>query len=985
MRSLAGHYFISYSSADAQEFAFRLYDGLTTEPYSFAVWLDKHDIKAGYAFDDQIKQGIGTCKALLFLMTKDSVDDLSICKDEWIQAFRYKKPVIPLLFHRDAEMPFLFGNRHYLDFTSDYHLGFQKLVDHLNWLSLPPGILQQTEYVLQDKMRELRRAADDTRRTLVEEEISDLRRECDRLREIVSNPAESERRVSESIARGIDRERQPEIAAKAARSKFINTPPREAPSYFQNRHVETALAGKFLSDNTKRVLTVVGRGGIGKTVIVCRLLKALEIGQLPDEGGRFEVDGIVYLSAIGSRRITALNLFTDLCKLLPDDVAGEMDELYKSPQLSTYSKIEALVERLDDRRIILLLDNFEDVIDVESRNVANAELAETLAAILKLDRHPIRVVITSRVVAADLSMMNPERQMRIDLDEGLDSPYAENILREMDSEGRAGLRDAPDKLLAEARERTRGFPRALEHLFAILINDRDTSLQEILDDTKKLLPEEVMEVLVGESFNRLDATTQMVMHALAIYARPVSAVAIDYMLQPFVVGIDSAPMLKRLVNMQLVRKQAGRYYLHPVDRAYASSRIPEGRETDRNVPVSPPFTQFALRNRGADYFRQIRTASAGWKTYEDLRPQFAEFDLRVAGQDYETAALILLEIDFGYLYVWGYFREMAEMHASLNDKIQDPAIKESSLGNQATALRVMGQSVAALNCYQQAMAIARKRESPIDEAVWLGNMGNCYQDMGQTRSAIECNEKALAIKEKRGSGHGRAHNLSNLGNCCADLGDSSRAIEYHERALDAARSQFDGHSEGLILSNLAEVLEHEGRFEEARDFSIQGLEIGEVLKSPMICAYNLLNLAAIGLFSGDLVSAFEAADKLRRYDLPEINHACLRLLGVIALRRGKTAIAREAFDETIVRAEAVLKTSPEYFQAWDAKGIALCGLALCDGVDNRAAAIDAYRHARKINSDPGIVSRALRLFGALVESDAAGILTEVKTSVTGTA
>lgn len=81
----------------------------------------------------------------------------------------------------------------------------------------------------------------------------------------------------------------------------------------------------------------------------------------------------------------------------------------------------------------------------------------------------------------------------------------------------AGLRDAPEALLSEARERTRGNPRALEHLYGILSADRDTTLQEILNDTRRLLPEKVVEVLVGEAFNRLDIPAQRVMQALATF------------------------------------------------------------------------------------------------------------------------------------------------------------------------------------------------------------------------------------------------------------------------------------------------------------------------------------------------------------------------------------------------------------------------------------------------------------------------------------
>ncbi len=57
------------------------------------------------------------------------------------------------------------------------------------------------------------------------------------------------------------------------------------PIYFQDRHVETGLIGTFLKDESLRLMTVVGRGGVGKTAMVCRLLRSLEGGKLPDDGG----------------------------------------------------------------------------------------------------------------------------------------------------------------------------------------------------------------------------------------------------------------------------------------------------------------------------------------------------------------------------------------------------------------------------------------------------------------------------------------------------------------------------------------------------------------------------------------------------------------------------------------------------------------------------------------------------------------------------
>jgi hypothetical protein len=71
-----------------------------------------------------------------------------------------------------------------------------------------------------------------------------------------------------------------------------------------------------------------------------------------------------------------------------------------------------------------------------------------------------------------------------------------------------------------------------------------------------------------------------------------------------------------------------------------------------------------------------------------------------------------------------------------------------------------------------------------------------------------------------------------------------------------------------------------------------------------------------------------------------------------------------------------------YF-ALDTKGLALCGLTLCDDVNRTPAAIEAYSTARAINKDAGIVGRVLRLFDALAVVDSAGALKEVRAAAAG--
>jgi hypothetical protein len=153
--------------------------------------------------------------------------------------------------------------------------------------------------------------------------------------------------VAESIAAGLERERQPERPAGGeARTKFINPPPAPVPGYFQDRFSKTELIAGFLRDEGLRVLTVVGRAGIGKTAMVVRLLRALERGQLPDDLGPFPVAGIVYLSQAGSRRVSFPNLFADLCRLLPAAEAGPLDALYRDPKVAAGDKMRSLLAAL---------------------------------------------------------------------------------------------------------------------------------------------------------------------------------------------------------------------------------------------------------------------------------------------------------------------------------------------------------------------------------------------------------------------------------------------------------------------------------------------------------------------------------------------------------------------------------------------------------------------------------------------------------------
>ncbi|MCP4694892.1 MAG: AAA family ATPase, partial [Desulfobacterales bacterium] len=302
-------------------------------------------------------------------------------------------------------------------------------------LDSPQGRLQDLRERLGDAQRELRRP-DNAMRARVLDEIAHLEDGIRRQQRLIDDPDGEARRTRDSIERAIQRERLPERpAGGVVRTRFINTPPGAAPAYFQNRYVEIKLIGDFIKEEAARMITVVGRAGIGKTAMVCKLLKSLENGELPDDGGPLPVDGIVYLSETGSRKVDAPNLFADLSRLLPEDKAEELNALYKDPRVSTAKKTDALMAAFPAGKILVLLDNFEDKLDPATRDVTDEELDETLKAMLAAPGCAVKIILTTRLAPRDLALTRPEKQQRLDLDKGLESPYAENILREMDRDG----------------------------------------------------------------------------------------------------------------------------------------------------------------------------------------------------------------------------------------------------------------------------------------------------------------------------------------------------------------------------------------------------------------------------------------------------------------------------------------------------------------------------------------------------------------------
>jgi hypothetical protein len=180
-------YFICYSRAGRDEIALTLADQLAAGPPSIPVWVDRRNLQPGIDWDEQVDGALRGSAGILYVMTKDSVSPTSECKKEWTRALKHKKAIIPLLFDKEAEMPFRLEPRQYIDFTHGFDAGLARLREHIRWRATPEGVLHTLQERLEDAHRDLTRS-EEADKARIQEQIAELSRHIDEQQRRIGKP-----------------------------------------------------------------------------------------------------------------------------------------------------------------------------------------------------------------------------------------------------------------------------------------------------------------------------------------------------------------------------------------------------------------------------------------------------------------------------------------------------------------------------------------------------------------------------------------------------------------------------------------------------------------------------------------------------------------------------------------------------------------------------------------------------------------------------
>jgi ADP-ribosyl-[dinitrogen reductase] hydrolase len=599
------------------------------------------------------------------------------------------------------------------------------------------------------------------------------------------------------------------LDAKEVRTRpsVVNLPPLDMTHTFKDRQREIQALRDYLADERVRLVSIVGRGGWGKTALACHVLADLQKNMLLDlsEGREHPINGILYLGA----RTTGLGLeriYADVGRMLGEPAAGKLAARWTHGDTSLTARVGYLLEAMQGGLYLILLDNMEDLL-TEEGEVTDEGLRLFVERCL-LQPSGARLIATSRQEIRLPAAALP-RVRNIPMDEGLPDDDASALLHELDPQNELGLRDASQEDLQHAVRLTQGIPRALELVAGILDHDPTANLPWLLAD-ERLFGEEIVDTLVAGGYSRLEDGDRRIMEALAVFDRPVEMQAIVYLLQPWFPDLDVRDSLRRLVGSYFARANrfSGEYSLHPLDRKYAYRQLPSSEGADA-------YNQRNLDLRAADHYANVRKPESEWKTMDDLAPQLSEFKHRVGAGDYDGACQILDLIDHDYLHPWGFYSLLADLREKLRDQPMAIRAQATNLSGLGRAYRALGQNNDAVGCYEIALALARDIGDRRMEGAQLGSLGNAYFALGEVAKATGLLEEALAITREIGDREGEGKHLSNLGFIYRLEGHIDQAIRFSEEAIDIFSEIGYRRGKGSRLGNLASANRDIGQFQQA--------------------------------------------------------------------------------------------------------------------------------------------------------------------------
>jgi predicted ATPase len=610
------------------------------------------------------------------------------------------------------------------------------------------------------------------------------------------------------------------------------------------RERETQAVAGLLRRDGVRLLTLHGPGGVGKTRL------ALEVA-----AGVADLfpDGIWFVALTEARDVEALN--TRIAQTV--GLRG-----------ASAASGSALRDHLRERRALLVLDNFEQLVE------AAPEVAELLA-----DCAGVKALVTSQVTlhvygehefpVEPLAVPDPRLTARPAV--LLESPAVQLFVQRAVAARADFQLDAHNAgAVAEICSYLDGVPLAIELAAARV---RFMAPQALLPKLKKALDvltggardlpsrQRTMRHAIAWTHDLLNAEEKVLFRRLAIFSGgATTAAAAAVCLDNDSVMIEEA--MAALSDRSLVRQTtdpAGdtRFVMLRPIHAFAEEMLDESGEVDEIIGRHAGFfralaleaeshvaagdevwldrletdhdnTRQALQTLVAAglYADALRCGVALWRYWETRSYareslEWLRSTLRASeGSDVPVKLRLATLYSAGILadscgdYPLG--RQLFEEHLTLTETLNDPRATAIARGNVGIMLLRQGDPASALPHFQAGVDAMRAINNLQAAGMGLANVGNAQRALRQFDAARATYLESLDLFKQIGDGVNHAWSLSHLGDLARDSGDAEQA---RERYRESARSFADlRHKRGLasVLTDLGELETQAGNVLEAR-------------------------------------------------------------------------------------------------------------------------------------------------------------------------
>jgi predicted ATPase len=583
---------------------------------------------------------------------------------------------------------------------------------------------------------------------------------------------------------------------------------------------------------------------------------------------------------------------------------------------------DVLGDYLRSRRLLLVLDNLEQLLPEVAPVVADLAAEFAGLDLLATSREPLRITAEREYSVPPLAAADGA------------ALFAE----------RAGLElDGDRAIVAAICARLDGLPLAIELAAARVKVLPPAKLLERLEQRLPLLtggardaPERqrTLRATIAWSHDLLDERERQLFARIAVFAGGCTLEAAEAVCDA---DLDT---LGSLLDKNLLRREESRYATLETIREFALERFDEAADADEiRRRHAENFLAFAIEAQSELVRRDQRRfldrleadhdnfrAALSWLLDRDPENALTLAHALVVfwytrghvreGRDWLVAVLegaspTPSATRAGALDWAGYLsielgddaRELLEQAVACAREANAAAAVASALNHLQIALAHVDERVAVL---EEALSIAEQASDPYVLGTVLNNLGVINAQRGDTEHARELYEESYRIRGEMGDLARMAMSLANISDAAFSAADLTRARDYATEALALAREVGDRREASVAIDQLGWLALAESRISEARELFNQALALELEIAHPSQARITLNGLAAVAAASGDPHLAARLAAATR----PDVH-------GTNYLGPGAEAL----FERHIAAARA--QTDPaEWDEAW-AAGAAL--------------------------------------------------------------